>query len=217
MALIAGAPFLLPLIQPYGGEILLRVFLFALPAVSFAIAGLVFPSERAGRQWLTIAGAATLGCVLLTLFQYTRYGNERLDNFTRADAAVVHDFYRVAPLHTTVYAGAGNLPWRYAHYNSYNYRLVTDLSAWKDARPNPRRLAAELKSSLQSDGGGYVIVTRSTEIWAGLLLGKAGALESLVRVMQHSPAFHLVYRDADGYLFLVKAPRHGKTPGARAE
>lgn len=209
MAVVAGTPFLLPALQPYGGEILLRVFLFALPAVSFFIASLTFPSEAAGRGWLTIAGVVLVGCLLLGLFQYTRYGNERLDNFTPADAAVVHEFYRVAPRGATVFAPNDNLPWRYQAYTAYNYGLFTDLDAWRPARPNPRLLASELLGKFPSTGG-YVVVTQSTEIAADLLDGKPGVIEGVVKVLRTSPIVREIYGNADGELFRVAATRARK-------
>jgi hypothetical protein len=209
MVVVGVAPFLLPALQPYGGEILLRVFLFALPAVSFFVASLAFPSEVAGRGWGTAAGVVLVGCLLLGLFQYTRYGNERLDNFTPDDAAIVHEFYRVAPPGATVYAPNDNLPWRYQDYTAYNYGLFTDLRAWRPARPNARLLAAELLGRVTSKGGGYVIVTRSNEIAADLLDGKPGVIEGVVNALRKSPAVRELYGNSDGELFRVAA-----TPGA---
>jgi hypothetical protein len=52
MAVLGVTPFLLPVLQPYGGEMLLRVFLFALPAAAFFVARLAFrrrPRDAAGR------------------------------------------------------------------------------------------------------------------------------------------------------------------------
>jgi hypothetical protein len=205
IAVVAGTPFLLPAFQPYGGEILLRVFLFALPAVSFSIATLAFPSDSAGRTWLTVAGAAVTGCLLLGVFQYTRYGNERLDNFTKGDVAVVHEFYRIAPRWSTVFAAVDNLPWRYRDYADYDYRAVTELDAWNQPRPNAAQLAAELRSKLTSTGGGYVIVTRSAEISAELLDGRPGIFETVVRVLRASAGVHEIYSNSEGELFQVPA------------
>jgi hypothetical protein len=206
IAVIAGAPFLEPLVQPYGGEILLRVFLFSLPAVSFFIATLAFPSERTAQTWLTTAGVTVIGCLLLAVFQYTRYGNERLDYFTKGDFTTVQQFYRLAPNGSTVYAGDGNIPWQYEDYAGYNYDVIGDLPAWKARQPDPATLAAQLQAALAKSGG-YVIVTRSTEIEAELLEGKPHVLDTLVALLRASPAFRELYRTEDGVLFYAPPAR----------
>jgi hypothetical protein len=204
IAVTGVTPFLLPAAQPYGGEILLRAFLFALPAVSFYIATLAFPSATSGRTWPTILGTAVVGCVLLGVFQYTRYGNERLDNFTTGDAAVVHDFYRVAPKGSAVFVPIDNLPWRYRNYDEYRYGALDELRAWGSA--DAARLAAELRSMLTPHGG-YLLVTRSTEVAAELLYGKLRLIERVVKELRASPGVREIYRNPDGELFRVPPRR----------
>jgi len=217
MVVIAGAPFLLPLLQPYGGEILLRVFLFALPATSFAIAGLAFPSILAGRSWLTLIGVAVVSCALLVMFQYTRYGNERLDNFTTGDLSTVQAFYRIAPVGSTVYAGTDNIPWRYERYAGYDYGFVSSLPNWSALHPDPAKLAAQLEATLRSAGGGYVIVTRSTEVEAELLEGKPYLLQRLVAVLRASGQFRELYSSPDGEIFyLPRVKTASQTPLRRS-
>ena len=216
--LIGAAPFLLPVLQPYGGEILLRVFLFSLPVVAFFIATAAFPSPSAGRDWATLAVAALVGCLLLWAFQYTRYGNERVDHFTSGDVATVEALYRIAPKGSVLFAGARNLPWQHRDYASYDYRSITDLAAWREeVRPKPRRLAAEVREKLERKPG-YVVVTRSTRISASLLSGKPGALEGLVRTLRTLPAARQVYRGRDGDVFKVQPRTRGRrTAGAASE
>jgi hypothetical protein len=209
LAVVGSAPFLLVALQPYGGEILLRVFLFSLPAVAFFISCLAFPAPTAGRSWRAAALFAVVGCALLWAFQYTRYGNERLDYFTRGDVAAVRALYRIAPKGSELFAGTPNLPWRYRDYAGYDYELINELPAWRRSpRPDPHVLARELDSKLQKRGG-YVIVTRSTKIGAGLLEGKPGALEGLVGVLRVSPNATQVYRGRDGDVFFIRPAARG--------
>jgi hypothetical protein len=204
LVVVGIAPLFLPVFQSYGGEVFLRVYLFALPAVAFFIAALAFPSASAGRTWPSVAAIAVVGCGLLGLFQFTRYGNERLDAFTKGDAATVQAFYRIAPRNSTVYAGTFNLPWRYRDYSAYNYHLITDLDAWtSSARPNPVSLVTQLRDALGSTGG-YVIITRSTKIKAALLDGKPYALGAVARILRSLPTVRDLYRNQDGDLFYVE-------------
>lgn len=216
IAVVAGVPFLLPALQPYGGEIALRVFLFSLPAVSFFIAALAFPSPVAGRTWLTTVVLALLGCVLLVVFQYTRYGNEQFDHFTKGDVATVQAFYRLAPRGTTVYAGDENLPWRYRDYAGYDYRAVPSFPEWNTPRPDPATLALRIRAALASSGGGYVIVTRSTKIAAADLDGKPHLLDKLVVALRALPGVSEIYRNQDGDLLYLPPAASYRRPGAHA-
>jgi hypothetical protein len=205
MIIIAGVPFLLPVLQVYGGEIVLRVFLFSLPAVAWFVATLAFPSRRAGRSWLSVVSIATMACLLVVAFQYTRYGNERLDYFTNGDYATAQAFYRLAPVGSTVYAGNENLPWRYRDYAGYKYRYVTELAEWKEARVDAPRLALHLRAVLRSSGGGYIIVTRSTENAEAFWENKPHALAALVAALRvlRVRGVAEIYHNKDGDLFFV--------------
>jgi hypothetical protein len=205
LMVLGAAPFVLPVLQPYGGEMLLRVFLFTLPAVAFFLASLVFPSPLTGGRRRTITGVAVLGCMLLGVFQYTRYGNERLDYFTKGDVAAVQALYRLAPRGSTLYAGGDNIPWRYRDYTTYDYRVVPELDSWKRNANNSEAVVREIRQTLGRRKGAYVIVTRSTEVGAELLLQTPGALQKLVTTLRASPAARELYRAPDGYVFYVRA------------
>ena len=80
------APFPLLALQPYGGEILIRVALFALPFAAYlAAAGLVGPS-RAPSVFRSLSTTAVI-VVLLAAFVFARYGNDRMDAFSSGDVA----------------------------------------------------------------------------------------------------------------------------------
>jgi hypothetical protein len=205
LVVLGTAPFIMPVLQPYGGEMLLRVFLFTLPAVAFFTASLVIPSPPSGGRGRTIAGATVLGCLLLGVFQYTRYGNERLDYFTKGDVAAVQALYRLAPRGSALFAGGDNIPWRYRDYTSYEYHVVPELEAWKRNASDSEALVREIRRTLGRRKGAYVIVTRSTEIGAALLLRSPQALQKLVTTLRASPAARELYRARDGSVFYVTA------------
>jgi hypothetical protein len=203
LAAAAGAPFLLAALQPYGGEIVLRVFLFALPAVAFFIACLAFPTPSAGRDWGTTLAIVAVTCALVVAFQFTRYGNERLDRFSTADAATVGELYRVAPRGSTLVAASTNLPWRYRDYASYRYEVLTSLPSWKASKPDPRKVIRNLEGKYGT--GVYVIITRSTRVYASLLERKGSALDGLVRALRRSPRARELYHRGDGAIFRLEA------------
>lgn len=202
IGVIAASPFVLPVLQPYGGEMLLRVFLFALPAVAFLIAGLAFPSVSHRAGWPTTAAIVLVGCTMLAIFQYTRYGNERLDHFTVGDVAAAEALYEYAPLGSTLVAGGDNVPWRYRAYADYRYDVITTLPAWRAGDPNPRTILGDLRERY-ADTGAYVLITRSTEIGAALFYGKPGVLEDLRELLRATSYVQHLYGARDGDVFFV--------------
>jgi hypothetical protein len=203
LLVLGAAPLLLPALQPYGGEILLRVYLFALPSVAFFIAAIAFPSLRSRSGWITVAAVAVTSFVLLGLFQYTRYGNERLDAYTPGDRAAVSALYRIAPPGSTLIAGTYNIPWRDRDYERYDYRLLTDLSSWRNDIDSPVPIAKQLTTEFGKRGA-YVIITRSTEIAADLILGRTNDLRDLSSVLRTWPYAKQLYRARDGEVFYIK-------------
>ncbi|MBA2633472.1 MAG: hypothetical protein H0U86_10825, partial [Chloroflexi bacterium] len=113
VAVLAVAPFPLLGLQSYGGEVALRIALFALPFMAFLAASLVVPATKAP---VSIKASALLACVatvLVMLFPFTRYGNERMDYYSPAELAGVRALYRLAPHGSFLVGGTDALPWRY--------------------------------------------------------------------------------------------------------
>jgi hypothetical protein len=182
---------------------LLRVFLFTLPAVAFFTASLVLDTGfTRDRRW-GIAGIAVLGCLLLSVFQYTRYGNERLESFSTGDVAAVHALYRLAPHGSALYSGSYNLPWRYRNYADYDYHFIADGDAWQRNPDDSKGVIREVRIASGAKGA-YVIVTRSTEIGAELLSNAPGSLQRLVAGLRASPAARQLYHSADGDIFFLR-------------
>ena len=206
-------PLVLPVLQPYGGEMVLRVFFFTLPVAAFFIAALAFPTPSAGRSWRTIAAVGVLCVTLLGLFQYMRYGNERLDHFTGNDVAAVNALYRLAP-EGSVLVGSSNLPWKATGYTGYIYRSVLETRAWRSAlRPQPAALQEEIAGTAPPEGS-YVIVTRSMMVEASLLGGKPGVLQAFVARLRNNPDVQHLYRGNEGDVFLVAQAEGARAPGS---
>jgi hypothetical protein len=203
--LIALTPFVIPLIQPYGGEIFLRVYLFSLPAAAFFAGCLFFPSESAGRRWITAVALAAIGCVVLYVFQYPRYGNERFTVFTPTDVAAVSVLYRVAPLGSVLIPGTSDLPWEYRDYDVYTYGNGVDtLPEWSAPHPRIPVLLGELGRAFGRRGG-YFIVTPSEEIYAESFEGQPGVLPRLVAAVARDPGVRLVYQRDGASIFRFPA------------
>jgi dienelactone hydrolase len=197
LLVVGVVPFVLPIVQPYGGEMLLRVFLFALPAVAFFAAAIFYPNAAAGRTLTTTAILAGLAAVLLGGFQYARYGNENVDSFTRGDVEAVRALYRLAPRGATLAAVADNVPWKYTGYADYHYRSLASLPMWRRTlNPQPASVIAQFEYR-EYQPQTYVIATRSMSVYSKTYDGKDAAIGKTVDLLRRSGLATVLY-DADG-------------------
>ena len=126
---LAGAPLILPFVQSYGGEGLLRAVLFGLPFISLLAASAILPNRvgpipaivpwlpfrHAGRK--TIAAlVATAVLILAVATVFVRGGNDSYESWTTGEFAAVDYMYNhIAPGQTLGLANS---------YIPYGYRDV---------------------------------------------------------------------------------------------
>jgi hypothetical protein len=208
--LLAAAPFALVFLQPYGGEVVLRVYLFALPFVVLLASSLFDSTTPSTRSWLRTTVLILISAGLLGGNLIARYGNERLEYFTRGDVAATRELYRLARPGAVLVAGAGNLPWKFKEYDEFKYRIVADSEAWKRAERtngNMRPVLKKVEAIMKSGGsaGSYLIVTRSQKAsLEGFGFAPRGSLSRFQQAVADSPAFRPVYANPDGVIFVLR-------------
>lgn len=154
LALLAGTPFLLLPMQAYGGELLLRVYLFSLPAMVFFAASAFLARSESGISWLASTGIAIASLVLAGGFLLSRYGDERKDYVTAAEVAGVQKLYEIAPPQSRFVSLNKNVAWRYREYDTHRY-----VTAEKLVLANGR--GALVTMMRNRDRPTYLLVTRS--------------------------------------------------------
>jgi hypothetical protein len=196
-------------LQSYGGEILLRIYLFSLPAVILFVAALpVLGLSRASGLARGVS-IGSLSLVLLSLFVFARYGNARLDYFSPQEVAAVQHMYRTAPRGSLIIAGSENLPWRLRGYIDYDYTTVDRLNNWRGGstdRRSVRRVVAELEKRMaDAHKPAYLIFARSMEPWEEFIdLRRRGELAHVERIVAHSNAFHRIYVNEDASIYVLQ-------------
>ena len=213
---LALAPLPLLPLQTYGGEMLLRVELFALPFTAFfAAAALVGDDDEIRLHARRCAGIGGVLLVSAGLFLFARYGNERIDYFTRSETTAVARLYALAKPGSTLVAGTGNLPWKYTQYQDHRYRLVTEMPHWSATTPvtaDPGPLLQDVRDAMNSSSRrSYLIIERSEEKEVDQLgYGRPGSLARFADVVAASPLFRVVYRNPDATIFTLA--RLGSVP-----
>jgi O-antigen/teichoic acid export membrane protein len=208
-AVLAVAPIPLLILQTYGGEMLLRVQLFALPFTAFFAASFLLgdlrPVYASGGRRALIAGA----CLLLSgLFLFARYGNEKIDRLSQDEVTAVRHLYALAQPGSILVAGSGNLPWKYRDYASHRYRLVVKMPNWGVTATPWASLAPLLEdvrdTMISSSPPAYLIIERSEKDEVDQLgYGTPGSLDRFELAVASSPRFRTVYRNPDATIFAL--------------
>lgn len=165
---LAAAPFPLFAVQAYGGEMLLRIYLFSLPFMALLIAFAFLPRRQleAGRRLLPAVVLATV--VLVVPFLVARYGNERIESFTDGEVAAVNQLYAIAPPDSMLIGVVGNNPWKNLRYEEYRFRPSGDDTYYRD-------LDGMYEAMINHNGPVFLLITRTQQAYAEMILGAAPA------------------------------------------
>lgn len=224
--LLAIVAFPIVLIQSYGGEMLLRIYLFTLPMMVFFAASLFYtPSDKelsaSTKTWYQPSlvprkeGSTSFGAispwmkgiivlasvVLLAGFLFTRYGNERVDYVTNAELTGLHHLYSIAPSGSTLIAGWDGTPWNFQDIDLYNIYTLDDNDNL--ARAVIKKDVAPVIQLIESSNApkAYVIFDRGQQAAAQSAGLPPGTLTQLEHALLTSQKFVLVYSNSDTQIF----------------
>jgi len=214
-AILALAPVALGVLQPYGGEMLMRVYMFSLPFAACYAAVAITPSP-ARRGWWVTAVLTLSAFVLVGGFLFTRYGNEQTTLFTTREVRAVDHLYSIAPPGATLIAASANVPWKQRHYADYHYQLLGRQLHFPPGRPTDRRIADEVAAYMAGErtkaGGAYLVITRSQRVYDAILGSQAwGSATDIQRAVERSPRFTKLYDDRDGTIFVLRRSHESRT------
>ncbi|MCO4253040.1 glycosyltransferase [Pseudarthrobacter raffinosi] len=203
VVLLAVTPLLLFPVQLYGGEMLIRVSLFALPFIALQACSVLLPADGSTRPSSRAAGGLVLTCLLLAGMTVTgRFGNAQYDVFTDNEITAVAAVKRLAPPGSMIISASTPTPWRSEAYLEHRYRTIdfmckSDLSTatcgplvYEDARDNP--------------AGAVVLLTRSSE--ASLVLrgvSSEGSFDELEAWLSAQDGVELVFSNVDARVYRV--------------
>ncbi|MFJ8042072.1 glycosyltransferase [Kitasatospora sp. NPDC096147] len=201
LPLAAAAPLPLLLANGYGGEMIFRVYLFALPACAFLIAVLLRPAARTGVRAVAAAGvtAALLGGLF---FGY--YSKENMNYFTPGEVAAVARTIELAPPGAVIVSVTGNVPGVAAHYDVHP-RVQLDQES-EDVR---RQLATDPLAALARatafapPGTPFYLVLNRAQAAECYLTGvlPADTVAKLGAAVDDAPRFAVVERNDDAAVY----------------
>lgn len=136
-AALALCPFVVLLLQSYGGEALLRIYLFSLP-FSVVLASCALGTQDRVQvtrlHWPSIVStwvvSVSLVTVLLPGFVLARFGNESFEEMRVSDREAVVKLYSIAPRGSTLYSLDSSVPWREVRIDSLTFLVLDRPGAW---------------------------------------------------------------------------------------
>jgi uncharacterized membrane protein YhaH (DUF805 family) len=204
--LLMAAPFVLLPAQSYGGEMLIRVSLFALPFTAYLAAGALLPRRWPPRaRVVRVVGLGLLCSALAGLMVTGRYGNAGFDMFTEDEIVAAQKMYELAPDGATVIAAAHPTPWSNREYVERNHRTIKDLCR---TATGPHACAVLIHEyALHHRGGALVLMNRASQaslVMTGVLA--PGSFEQYERGLRELPGTTLVYENPDARIYRIGAP-----------
>lgn len=190
----------------YGGEIIFRVYLFALPFVAFFVATLFYPTFTKGRSWITALLVTVLSMALLTGLLMAYYGKDRQFYFTKNEVAASQYLHRIAAPGSLIIEGSRNYPSQYVNYEKYTYVAI-------DREPPYSKtsiMADPVKSfnrwmNNRAYPSSYLIITRSQKAAVEMVgsMPDTYSLDAIEAALIESPRFQIIYRNPDAIIFTL--------------
>lgn len=213
LLVLTAAPIGLALMQSYGGEMALRVYLFALAPASVLAALALFPRPASRPSMLARCVAAVGALVLLFSFFVTRYGNEAFERIPVGAVSAVETVYErttgpVKFLYVTAVPELNSTP-----FMPLGYRDVERVHWMNTMAPiDPNDVSGVVQTLREQGAGGYLITTRSQEAY--IVFGQGYPRDWGARfrhALAAAPGLRVVVDNPDATIYALNWP-----PGAVA-
>ena len=213
VVLLAVAPLPLLAANDYGGEIVFRIYLFALPATAFLVAALLWRSRSRPRIQAVAFPLALLA--LLSGFVVGYYGKERMNYFSPSEVAASQALFRMAPPGSVIVSATAAYPGIYTDYEDHTTLVwlpgLTPEQQNEVAADPLRGLISEMSDAQTHPT--YFILTRAEEAEieiSGLL--PPHALTQLEQIPGHAPELTVLYRNQDAVIMMLSHPAPAAPP-----
>ena len=202
LPLVALSPIPLLAANSYGGEMLFRVYLFALPATAFLAAALVLRPRP--RPDLRLLGAFGLLLALLGGLFLGYDSKEEMNRFTNGEVDAARYVTSTAPRGAVLVALTDNVPGIYEHYEDHSL-----VQLGQQSRPAVALLVRDPLAGLQQALSGtqpgipaYLVLTRAqaAECYLTGIL-PADTMARLEAAVAGRPGFTTVYRNPDAVVY----------------
>ncbi len=197
LALLAVAPFGLVFLQGYGGEMLLRVYLFSLPFMAFFLAAAFFPSMRPA-SWRLDVLLVGVSIVFAFFMLFSRFGNEKADFVTLEEYQLLEFTSDLAQEGDTIGEANHSVPLGYFEWEQHNVVNVGD----EFEEGHIEDLLRELLNRTPPGQQTYFVVTRGQVAFAELFWNMS-AEAFAQRHARVAAAGELIFENRDGAVYHI--------------
>jgi len=189
----------------YEGEVLFRVYLFAIPWLALAAAIAITAVFDGQPAWFAQAARTAVAGLLLVGFLFAYLGKEASNYFTPGEVEVTTWLYEHAPPNTLLVEGSRNYPGSSRNYENFRYVAIGREPADSQARIQADPEAAMYRwMSDDRFAASYLLITRSQKAAeASVPSMPAGLLDELERALRTSPRFRVVRQNSDAVVFAL--------------
>ncbi|MEV4555458.1 glycosyltransferase [Kitasatospora sp. NPDC049285] len=214
LPMLLAAPLPLLLGNPYGGEMIFRAYLFALPAAAFLCATAIFGRRRPAPPWHAAVTWAALLALLAGLL-FGNYSKEAMNYFNASEAAAVRYVADNAPTGSRIVSVTSDLPGGELRYDQHERLVLSQLSVEDQRRllTDPLPVVENLMSDARVTGPSYLVLTRAQAAEC-LLTGRfpVGTVERVQHAVAASPDFQPVFTGDGAVVYRYVPPVAAPTP-----
>ncbi|MGC9541913.1 glycosyltransferase [Streptomyces sp. UG1] len=213
MPLLVLAPLPVLAANAYGGEMIFRAYLFALPAAAFLVSALLFQWDRRPRLGALAVSPLALAMIGGLLFGY--YGKEAANYFTKDEVAAAQFITATTPPGSLIITLTSDVPGL-----DMNYDLHPRIQLNEQDTDDRRRVAENPLEGLKPFVEGatvrdpaYILLSRAqaAECYLNGTL-PADTTRRLESQMSKTWGFVPVYRNQDAVVYRYQNPDSGESP-----
>ncbi|MFJ4974437.1 glycosyltransferase [Streptomyces coeruleorubidus] len=207
MPLLVLAPMPVLLANSYGGEMIFRAYLFALPAAALLISALLFESRRRPRLRVFVVAPLLLAMLGGLLFGY--YGKEAANHFTHDEVAATHFVTATTPPGSLIVSLTSDVPGLEMNYDRHPRIQLNEQEV-----AVRQRLVNDPIEGLKPfiDGAtvrepAYIVLSRAQAVECylnGTL--PADTMQRMDTAMANTWGFVQVFRNKDGVVYRYQNP-----------
>ncbi|MGJ5828358.1 hypothetical protein [Streptomyces ossamyceticus] len=210
LLLLVLAPLPTLVANSYGGEMIFRAYLFALPAAALLISALLFQWGRRPRLRMLVVYPLLLALLTGLFFGY--YGKEAANHFTEGEAAAGQFVAATAPPGSTVVSLTSAVPGLYLRYDT-NPRVQLDEQEIDDRRrlvEDPVKGLEPFLRRTTAERPAYIILSRAqaAELYLRGVL-PADTVRRTDTALSKTWGYVPVYRDKDAVVYRYQHDRSG--------
>ncbi|MEC4020757.1 lipopolysaccharide biosynthesis protein, partial [Streptomyces sp. H27-D2] len=215
LLVLTFVPFLGFGMQSYGGEMALRVFMFALPGACVLAALAVFPRVPTARRGLGPIAALLAGLLLMGGFLVARWGNEAFERVRPGEVAAMEYVYehdkptaRLLWMSDDIIENVTPaIPWGAQGMERVQYEPTL-------APPDPVLVNPLVKALRKAGPNSYLMISRGQSVYLSMDVGYSPTWEQrLRRTLDQRPELKRVLANDDAVLYELRE----RPPGPVAE